>query len=469
MSTGLAAAGALRSEQPLELGRALSYVAAARGPRERALARLVSVPSVSSEPAHRGDVHRAAELLAGMLRTIGLERVRMVATRSGPIVLGEHRRRGRRPCLLIYGHYDVVPAGRRQEWRTAPFSPTVRGQFMYGRGTCDDKGPLMCHLASLEAWLRGAGGLPIDVVCVFDGEEEVGSPGLRAFLRAHGRTLGATVAVVSDTRTLGPDRPTLITGLRGGLVCRVRMTAARRNLHSGQYGGAVHDPGGALAALLASLRDDDKRITIPGFYDDVRAPSPAERARLRRSAPSDAELLAAAGARAGYGERGWSAFERTTLRPALTVSRIGSGQPSSDSIIPAIAEATISLRLVNDQSPSRAAEQLRRTLTARTPPEVAIGIAISKMTLPWRIATSSPALMAAARALAASFPNPAVALPSGGTVPVVSELARLGIPVILMGFARPDDGMHSPNERADLTLLDRGARACTRLVAELAA
>jgi acetylornithine deacetylase/succinyl-diaminopimelate desuccinylase-like protein len=404
-----------------------------------------------------------------MLREIGLDRVRMVRTNGGPIVLGESRRSGPGPCLLIYGHYDVVPAGPRAAWRTPPFTATVSDGFTYGRGACDDKGPLMCHLAALRAWLSDGDRPPIDVVCMLDGEEEVGSPGLRAFLQRAGRGLGATVAVVSDTRTLGPDRPTLITGLRGGLVCRLRLTGPARNLHSGQYGGAIHDPAEALADLVASLHDERGRVTVPGFYDGVRIPSPAERARLRRVAPSDRALLATAGAGHGHGEAGWSAFERTTLRPALSVSQISSGERGSDSVIPATAEATISLRLVSDQTPARIAEQLQRALIARTPPTVGIQLVTRKLTRPWRIAGTSPALRAASRALAASFPHPPVALPSGGTVSVVPELAGLGIPVILMGFARPDDGMHGPNERADLTLLDRGAAACTRLLAELAA
>src|SRR4051794_19034538 len=216
------------------LQRALAQLAATRGQRHRALARLVTIPSVSSDPRHAGDVERAADQLATMLTRLGLQRVRTVATRGGPLIVAEHRRHRRGPCLLVYGHYDVVPAGAPGAWRTPPFAPTIRGGFMYGRGASDDKGPLLCHLAALGAWLRATGALPVDVVCVLDGEEEIGSPGLRAFLRRRGRELGATVAVVSDTRTLGPDQPTLITSLRGTLVCEIRLTGPRGDLHSGQ-------------------------------------------------------------------------------------------------------------------------------------------------------------------------------------------------------------------------------------------
>lgn len=448
------------------LDRALAHLNATRRQRHRALARLVSIPSVSSDPRHARDVEGAARELALLLSRAGLRHVRTVRTRGGPILLAEHRRRGG-PCLLIYGHYDVVPAGPAAAWRTPPFSPTIRGRFMYGRGASDDKGPLLCHLAALGAWLRTTGRLPIDVVVALDGEEEVGSPGLRAFLRRHGRELGATVSVVSDTRMLGPDRPTLITALRGTLVCGLRITGPRADLHSGQYGGAIRNPAEALAGLVASLHDGRGRITVPGFYDRVRPIPAAGRARLSHVGPSDRELLAAAGAPSGFGERGWTAFERTTLRPALTVARLAAGRAGTDAVIPASAEATLSLRLVADQDPADIAQRLRRTLAARTPPGVALELFTAKATPPWRISPASGPLRAASRALTQTFACPPVPVPSGGTVPVVSALAELGLPVIMMGFARPDDGIHGPNERADLTLLDRGARAAARLLSEL--
>ena len=450
------------------LQRALAHLAATRQERHRTLAQLVSIPSVSSDPRHAADVQRAARCLAEMLTRLGLQHVRLVRTGGGPIVLGEHRRGGRRPCLLVYGHYDVTAAGAPGAWASPPFSPTVRGRFMYGRGASDDKGPLVCHLAALRAWLRTTGGLPVDVVCVLDGEEEVGSPGLRAFLRRHGRELGATVAVVSDTRTLGPDRPTLITSLRGTLVCHLRVTGPRRDVHSGQYGGAIANPAEALSGLLASLHDARGRINVPGFYDCVRAVPAAERARLAHAGPSDHVLLAAAGVAAGFGERGWSAFERTTLRPSLTVARLAAGRRGTDAVVPAAAEATLSLRLVGDQDPADVAMRLRRTLAARTPPGVTLELSVGQGVPPWRMAPGASALRAAARALTQSFPVAPVALPSGGTIGVVSAVAELGLPVLLMGFARPDDGIHGPNERADLTLLDRGANAAARLLHELA-
>jgi acetylornithine deacetylase/succinyl-diaminopimelate desuccinylase-like protein len=448
---------------------ALAHLAANPAERTRALAELVAIPSVSSDPRRAPDMRCAARLLARSLARAGLDRVSVARTRGHPLVLAEHRRRPGGPCLLIYGHYDVVPAGRRRDWSSPPFTPTIDGRFMYGRGVSDDKGPLLCHVAALSAWLRGPGRLPIDVVCLFDGEEEIGSPGLRSFVRTHGRRLGATAAVVSDTRALGADRPTLVTSLRGKVVCDVAVAGPRRDLHSGQYGGAVNDPANVLAGLLASLHDSTGRVAIPGFYDAVRPVPAAERARLARHVPSDAAFLSGTGVREGAGEAGFSAFERAALRPSLTVSRLAAGGRRTDSIIPSRAAATVSLRLVADQRPAEIARQLRRHLADRTPPSVTTTIATRKASPPWTLPHETPQLRAAARALAASFPHPPVVLPSGGTIAVVSILARLGLPVIMMGFARPDDGMHGPDERADLTLLDRGAGACARLLAELAA
>jgi acetylornithine deacetylase/succinyl-diaminopimelate desuccinylase-like protein len=452
------------------VARALAHAARARPRRERALAELVAIPSVSSDRRRAADVARAARAVARLLADAGLERVRLLPGARGPLVLAEHRRRaaGRAPCLLIYGHYDVVPAGGG--WTaTAPFAPLVRDGFLYGRGASDDKGPALCHVAALEAWLRATGRLPVDVVCVFDGEEEVGSPTLRALLRRRGDALGATAAVVSDTRTLGPDRPTLVTALRGSLVGHVRVTGPRADLHSGQHGGVLAGPAEVVARLIASLHAPDGSVAVRGFYAGARRAAPAERARLRRVAPGDRAVLAHAGVAAGAGEPGWGAFERATLRPSLTVARLAAGAKGADSVIPARAEATISLRLVPGQQPMEIAQRVRDHLARRVPPGLRLDVAFGKASRPWSAQRDAPVLTAAERALAASFPRPPARLPSGGTIPVVSALHDAGLPVALMGFARPDDGMHGADERVDLTVLARGTAACVRFLAELGA
>jgi acetylornithine deacetylase/succinyl-diaminopimelate desuccinylase-like protein len=388
-------------------------------------------------------------------------------TPGHPIVHASWRGARGAPTVLVYGHYDVQPAEPLEAWRTPPFAPALEGEDLVGRGACDDKGPVLCHVAAFESHLATSGRLPANVVCVFEGEEEHGSPHLPAFLRAHSGRLAPDVAVLSDTRMRGPGWPAIIEGTRGAVSFEVELSRTGAELHAGQFGGAIANPLEALCAVLARLRDGNGRIAVPGLYDRVRPLAPRERARLAREAPSDAELLRAGGTDDPGGEAGFSAYERTTLRPALTVTGLSGGYtgPGAQSAVPARAQARLNLRLVPDQDPGEASRLVCARLRALAPAGLDLGVRAGPGSRATTIDRHHPAVRAAARALSEAFGREPVFMRSGGSIPIVDVLQRLfGVPVVLMGFALPTDGMHAPNERVNLPTLHRGTVACARFL-----
>src|SRR5262245_26627449 len=279
-----------------DLRRALRYAEAHRERFVGELSQLVRFPSVSADPARAADVRACPRWLASHLDEIGLGPARVIETPKHPIVLAESRSAGpSRPTVLIYGHYDVQPADPVREWTTPPFQPVVRNGALYGRGACDDKGQLFAHIKALEAWSRGVGKLPVNVVSVLEGEEEIGSASLRTFLEREGKRIDADVALMSDMVMRGMSRPTVTYAVRGELALEVELRGTDRDLHSGQFGGSVHDPAQAIAELIASLHHPDGRIAVDGFYDDVRPLRASERRYMARVAPPDEEILQAAG------------------------------------------------------------------------------------------------------------------------------------------------------------------------------
>jgi acetylornithine deacetylase/succinyl-diaminopimelate desuccinylase-like protein len=433
------------------------------------LKRFVRFASVSAQSAHAADVRACAGWLAGHLKEIGMAGVRVIATPRHPIVYAEWNRAPGRPTVLIYGHYDVQPPDPLQEWTTPPFEPTVRGPYLYGRGACDDKGQLFAHVKALERFLKTTGRLPVNVKCLFEGEEEIGSPSLKMFLERHARDLKADAAVMSDTRILGPDRPALTYSLRGGLSLEIEVTGPRQDLHSGTFGGAVHNPAQALCEILAGLHDAQGRIAIPGFYDRVRVPAPDERADLKKVGPPDAKILADAGADRGWGEPGWSLYERTTVRPSLSVTGLTGGYQGegSKAVIPARASAKLNFRLVPDQDPREIDLLVRRHVARITPPAVCSRVTTHLRAKPAVLDRRHPVMQAAARAYRRGFGAAPVFLRSGGSIPVVNLFQDvLGIPTALMGFALPDSQIHAPNERFHLPTFERGITTCRAFLEE---
>jgi acetylornithine deacetylase/succinyl-diaminopimelate desuccinylase-like protein len=452
---------------------AVAAVAHARAQRAAAvegLARLVRFPSVSVDPRRASDVARCARYLAEELRRMGLEHVRVEQTPRHPLVWARWARAPGRPTLLVYGHYDVQPADG--VWRIPPFEPAVRGSDMFGRGASDDKGQLSTHLRALEALLATRRRLPLNVVVLLDGEEEIGSPSLPAFLSRRQRELDCDAAVMSDTRMLGPGRPAITYSLRGSLSLELEVHANRNELHSGNFGGAVANPLQTVAEIVASLHRRDGVVAVAGFYDDVHELSGVERIDMAVDGPSDEEILRAAGRRRGSGEPGFTLYERTTIRPAVTLNGIVGGYsgPGGKAVIPARATAKLNVRLVPDQRPERIEALLRAHVARVVPPGVRWSLQRGSAALPAVIDRSHPAMRAAEAAYRRGFGVEATFVRSGGTIPIVGLLERtLGVPTVLLGFALPDDRIHAANEKFHLPNLFRGTDTCIWFYEQFAA
>lgn len=433
--------------------RALQYARTHRIRFVSELKEFLRFPSVSSQPAHANDLNECAHWLARHLQRIGMKPVKVIPTRGHPIVYAAWQRDARTPTVLIYGHYDVLPGEPLREWRTPPFEPTVVGNNLHGRGSSDDKGQLFAHIKAIECYLRAERTLPVNVKCIFEGEEEIGSPHLTAFIARNKRALRADAAVISDTRMLAPDRPAISYAQRGGLRAELEIKGPPHELHSGNFGGAVHNPLQALCEMIAGLHDVHGRVAIPGFYSDVRNLSEKERAFMARTGPSDHELLRDAKLSSEWGEQGFSLYERTTIRPALTVNGITGGYqgPGGKSIIPSRAVAKLSFRLVPDQDPQKIACLFREHINRITPPAVRSSVRTFSPIEPALVDRNHPAIHASALAYKHGFGVLPVFLRSGGSIPVVSTFQDiLGIPAILMGFGLPGDHIHAPNEKFHL-------------------
>jgi acetylornithine deacetylase/succinyl-diaminopimelate desuccinylase-like protein len=444
----------------------LGVLAYARQHRTRFLAELkefVRFPSVSSHARHAGDVKKCAAWLAGHLRRVGMESVKVAPTRGHPIVYAAWQRAPNRPTVLVYGHYDVMPVDPLGEWHTPPFEPAVRGEDLYGRGACDDKGQLFTHVKALESYLKSARALPVNVKCLFEGEEEIDSPNLAPFVARNKSMLSADAAVMSDTRMLAPDRPAIGYSQRGALLVELEVEGPQQDLHSGNFGGAVHNPLQALCEMIATLHDARGRIAIPGFYDAVRRWSGTERDYMARTGPADAQILKDARAKRSWGERGYSLYERTTIRPSLDLHGVVGGYQGAGikTVIPARALAKLTFRLVPDQDADEVARQFREHIARVTPPTVRSTVRFPSSAKPALVNRDDPAVRAAAFACRKGFGSPAVFLRSGGTVPVVNTFREiLGIPTVLMGFALPDNRIHAPNEKFHLPNFYNGIATC---------
>jgi acetylornithine deacetylase/succinyl-diaminopimelate desuccinylase-like protein len=451
---------------------ALTY---ARAHRRRSLAELkefVRFPSISAQPRHAGDIKKCAHWLASQLRRIGLENVNIIATRRHPLVHATWSGATGRPTVLIYGHYDVQPVDPLAEWHSPPFEPTVSGKDLFGRGACDDKGQMFAHVKALESYLQSGRALPVNVKCLFEGEEEIGSPNLVGFVARNKEALAADVAVMSDTRMLAPDRPALNYAERGALYLELELRGPEQDLHSGNFGGAIHNPLQALCETIAALHDPEGRIAVPGFYASVRRWGSDERARMARTGPSDAQILRDAHAEEGWGERGYTLYERLTIRPALTVNGIVGGYQGAGGkgVIPARALVKLSFRLVPDQDPCDIERLFRAHIARIVPSTLRATVRTLSGAKPALVDPKHPAMAAAALAYRKGFGAAPVLLRSGGTIPILSTFQEmLGIPTVLMGFALPDDRIHAPNEKFHLPNFYNGIATCIWFLAAVGA
>jgi len=434
----------------------------ARDHRREALARLqdlLSIPSVSAVADHRADVRRAADWVAAQLRAAGLAEVRVDETPGHPVVYGAWVQDSTAPTALIYGHYDVQPPDPVEAWDSPPFEPTLRDGAIFARGASDDKGQMLIHLEALRAFNETAGRPPVNVKLVLEGEEEIGSAHLDSWLEAHAADLAADVAVVSDTAMAGPGRPSIVYGLRGLVYYDLTVQGPARDLHSGQFGGAVLNPIHALSDIISGLHDSTGRVAIPGFYDRVRHLDDSEGANLAR-VPFDADAFRRATGPAGdWGEAGYSIGERLGARPTLDVNGIWGGWTGkgAKTVIPARAHAKVSMRLVPNQEPAEVATAFEARVRELCPEGARVETRNLSSAGAVLVDRDSPGVKAAMMAYSAVFGQEPVFALEGGSIPVVSSFAAiLSLGTVLMGFGLPDDNLHAPNEHFTLDNFYRG-------------
>jgi len=435
------------------------------------LKKLLSIASISTDPARAGDVKRAADWVHKRLRKAGCTRVETYETARHPIVYGEWMGAPGQPTLLVYGHYDVQPVDPLELWDTPPFTPTIKKGRVYARGASDDKGQVIVHVNALEAHLSN-GGCPVNVKFLIEGEEEIGSPNLEPFIARNKKMLGCDAVVVSDTAMFSRGLPSICYGLRGLAYLEITARGTDRDLHSGSYGGAVVNPANALIEMLASLKNSKGKITIPGFYENVKRLSAAERKAFAGLPHSDGSFKRSIGAPQLSGESSYSTLERLWARPTLDVNGIWSGftGEGAKTVIPAEASAKISMRLVPDQSSDEIDRKVMAHLKKIAPPSIKVTVRSLHGGEPWLAETDHPALKSAGTALKRAFGKQPVFVREGGSIPVVATLADvLRVPTVLMGFGLNDDNLHAPNEKFDLTNFYRGIKASAFLMEELGA
>jgi acetylornithine deacetylase/succinyl-diaminopimelate desuccinylase-like protein len=438
---------------------------------QRELFELLAIPSVSARSEHDADTRRAAEWIAGSLKSAGLGAT-VHETSGHPVVVGEYRDApAGAPTVLVYGHYDVQPAEPLDLWTSPPFVPTVRDGRIYARGSVDDKGQLFLHIKALEAHLAVRGRLPVNVIVLAEGEEEVGSEHLAPVIESHKELLRCDGVVISDSAMFAPGLPSVLSSLRGLAYFQIDVQGPAQDLHSGSYGGAVVNPAMALARILATMHDVDGRVTIPGFYDAVRD-WPAHVREQMRALPFDEETFRAeTGAVALDGERGYTVLERLWTRPTCEVNGLLSGYTGegAKTVLPAKAMVKVSCRLVPDQEPTEIERLMREHVLRVAPAGVQVTVTPLHGGRPWRAELGGPLFDAARRALAAAFGREPVITGVGGSIPVVGDFERiLGAPVLLVGFGLPGENAHAPDEWLAVENFQLGMRAIASLWDELA-
>jgi acetylornithine deacetylase/succinyl-diaminopimelate desuccinylase-like protein len=450
----------------MSMEKAIAQGHARQAQAVESLKELIRIPSISTYSENAGDIRRAADWIADRLRALGMRAEVFPATKH-PVVYAEGFEAGPdAPTVLVYGHYDVQPVEPLEEWKSPPFEPTQRGDYLFGRGASDMKGQLIAQLAAVEA-VRATGKLPVNLKYLIEGEEEVGSPNIKAFLLEHRELVKCDVVLNVDAMILRPDLPSVVYGLRGLAYFEVRLFGPKQDLHSGLFGGAIHNPAQVLCELIAGMKDAQGRVTLPGFYDSVRPVAPEERAALARVPTSDEDVKRQAGVAELRGEAGYTTVERLGARPTLEVNGLLSGftGEGSKTVLPARAMAKISMRLVPDQTPETVQAQLEEYLRRNAPSTVRWEVQNLAGAPPAIVRRDTHEMGAAVRALKETFGVDPVFVREGGTIGVVGILQELtGHESILMGFGLPDDNLHSPNERLFLPNFYRGIETYIRFL-----
>jgi succinyl-diaminopimelate desuccinylase len=445
------------------------YIAEHRPRFEQDLFELLRIPSVSAASAHRPDIRRAAEWVADQFRRLKLK-VELVETAGNPIVYAESPPVPGAPTVLVYGHYDVQPADPLAEWISPPFEPTVRDGNVYARGATDDKGQMLTHVKSAEAWLATAGRLPVQLKYLIEGEEEVGSESLTPFIMAQRERLACDCVVISDCSQFEPGQPAITYGLRGIAYFELRLTGPKQDLHSGTFGGAVANPANVICKLMASLVNDRGQIQVPGFYDDVLPISDEERRQMAALPFDEAAYMSQIGVAGLQGEEGYTTVERRGARPTCDVNGLWSGYQGegAKTILPARAGAKFSFRLVANQDPEEIGRKLEAFLRAQCPAGIHMELIVHSGAPSVVVPLDSPHINAARAAIQQAFGREPLFIREGGSIPVVATFHQLlGADTLLLGWGLDDDNAHSPNEKFCLADFQRGIQASARLWEEL--
>jgi acetylornithine deacetylase/succinyl-diaminopimelate desuccinylase-like protein len=435
------------------------------------LKQYLAIPSISALPQHTGDVRRCAEWTAEEMRRIGLEHVSLVETAGNPVVYGDWTHAPDAPTMLLYGHYDVQPVDPLNLWESPPFDATIRDGEIYARGAADDKGQVFMHFKAIEAHLKQQGRLPVNVKVIIEGEEEVGSANLDRFVESERDRLKADVVVISDSAMFDRGVPSICYALRGLVYCQIDVRGTTSDLHSGVFGGAVANPNMVLAQMLAQLKDRGGRVKIPGFYDAVRPLEAAERQAWEALPFNERQYRKQLGAPRLFGESGYSTLERVWARPTIEVNGLLGGftGEGAKTVIPAVAMAKVSMRLVPDQDPDVIATLFENHVKKIAPRTVQVTVTRMHGGHPWITSYDNPYIQAASRAIEKGFGKPPVFCREGGSIPVVFTFQKaLGLPSVLFGVGLPDENAHAPNERLDLGNFHNGIIASAILYDELA-
>jgi acetylornithine deacetylase/succinyl-diaminopimelate desuccinylase-like protein len=414
---------------------------------------LLAIPSISALPEHTGDVKHCADWCADEMRRIGLQHVRLIDTPGNPVVYGDWLGAPDAPTILFYGHYDVQPVDPLELWESPPFEATVRDGEIYARGSADDKGQVFMHFKAVEAHLKQNGRMPVNIKFILEGEEEVGSVNLDAFVRSHKSDLSADLVVISDSPMFARGVPSICYGLRGLVYFQIDLRGSSTDLHSGSFGGAVANPAFVLSQMLAQMKDRGGRVKIPGFYDDV-VPLQEEEKKAWASLPfNEKKFKKDFGIPKVFGETGYTTLERTWARPTFEVNGLLSGftGEGAKTVLPALAMAKVSMRLVPNQMPDTIATLFEAYVQDIAPKTVELKITRMHGGKPWMTSYDNPFIQAAGRAIEKGFGRKPVFTREGGSIPVVSTFQEeLGLPSVLFGVGLPDENAHAPNEKLDV-------------------
>jgi succinyl-diaminopimelate desuccinylase len=453
------------------MNQVLQYIDANRQAFVEGLLELLRIPSVSADSRKRSDVRRAADWTLAQFTQLGLAS-ELIETAGHPLIYAESLPVAEAPVALVYGHYDVQPPEPLEEWVSPPFEPSIREGNVYARGATDDKGQMLTHVKSVQSWLKSGSQLPLQVKFLVEGEEEIGSQHLPPFVAANRDKLSCDCVVISDCSQFAPGVPAITCGLRGLAYYELRLRGPRQDLHSGTFGGGVTNPANALATVLSALKDKEGRVQLPGFYDDVVPLTDRERAEFRALPFDEREFERQIGVTGTFGETGYSNLERRWARPTCDINGLTSGYQGegAKTVLPAIATAKFSFRLVPNQDPAKVTIALRKFIEERLPPGIKMELIDHHGAPGVVVSLDSPYMRAAAVAIEAAFGRAPVFIREGGSIPIVNTFAKeLDADVLLLGWGQNDDNTHSPNEKFSLADYHRGIRASAHLWRELAA